>query len=367
MNIDYLSESEIKNMEAQVAEKRKQVNPFVQNYGSVESLSDSEIGSMEAEVAARRGEVKPFVENHGSVESLSDVEIGSMEAEIAVRRREVKPFVENYGSVESLSDSEIRGMEAEIAARRREVKPTYQHYGSAENLSETDIQILEAQVAEKRKADIPYKEYFSNLINNPSITDENEFEAATIRSMQSNGIINKFIEELFDKLGEKTFELKNVDKNDKTTIESIKREIESYVQVYVKYMYMLKKNEWEFHNLHAMEMPEYIRENIWQLQKNLDIEFKMPIPANLGEYYGDQFEREGKMVPGLTFITQDLMGKEVNWHQILIYKENELTPSQRYRQRQEEKRQEFVAARNEEIQANLLHMKPNELEGAKHI
>ena len=34
---------------------------------------------------------------------------------------------------------------------------------------------------------------------------------------------------------------------------------------------------------------------------------------------------------------------------------------------QEEKRQEFVAARNEEIQANLLHMKPNELEGAKHI
>lgn len=50
---------------------------------------------------------------------------------------------------------------------------------------------------------------------------------------------------------------------------------------------MLKKNEWGFHNLHAMEMPEYIRENIWQLQKNLDIEFKMPIPANLGEYYGD--------------------------------------------------------------------------------
>lgn len=69
------------------------------------------------------------------------------------------------------------------------------------------------------------------------------------------------------------------------------------------------------------------------------------------------------MVPGLTFITQDLMGKKVNWHQILIYKENELTPSQRYRQRQEEKRQEFVAARNEEIQANLLHMTPNELEG----
>ena len=334
---------------------------------NIENLSDTQIRNMEAEIAARRQEVKPFVENYGSVESLSDAQIRGMEAEIAARRQEVKPFVENHGIVEHLSDTEIESMEAEIAARRREVKPTYQHYGSTENLSETDTQILEAQVAEKRKADIPYKEYFSNLINNPSITDENEFETATIKSMQSNGIINKFIEELFDKLGEKTFELKNVDKNDKATIESIKKEIESYVQVYVKYMYMLKKNEWEFHNLHAMEMPEYIRENIWQLQKNLDIEFKMPIPANLGEYYGDRFEREGKMVPGLTFITQDLMGKEVNWHQILIYKENELTPSQRYRQRQEEKRQEFVAARNEEIQANLLHMKPNELEGAKHI
>ena len=258
-------------------------------------------------------------------------------------------------------------MEAEIATRRREVKPTYQHYGSTENLSNTDIQVLEAQVAEKRKADIPYKEYFSNLINNPNITDINEFEAATIKSMQSNSIINKFIEELFDKLGEKTFQLKNTDRNDKATIESIKKEIESYVEIYVKYMYILKKNEWSFHNLHSLEMPEYIRENIWQLQKKFDIVFTMPIPANLGEYYGDKFERDGKMIPGLTFITQDLMGKDVNWHQILIYKENELTPSEMYKQNQEGKRQAFVAARSEEIQANLLNMKKNEVEGVKHI
>lgn len=334
---------------------------------NIDHLSEPEIRNMEAEIAARRGEVKPFVENYGSVESLSETQIRGMEAEIATRRQQVKPFVEHHGSVESLSDRDIRSMEAEIAARRREIKPTFQHYGSTEQLSDTDIQVLEAQVAEKRKADIPYKEYFSNLINNPNITDANEFETATIKSMQSNSIINKFIEELFDKLGEKTFELKNTDKNDKATIESIKKEIESYVQVYVKYMYTLKKNQWEFHNLHAMEMPEYIRENIWQLQKDLDVEFKMPIPANLGESYGDRFEREGKMVPGLTFITQDLMGKEVNWHQILIYKENELTPSQRYKQSQEEKRQAFVTARNDEIQANLLNMKQNEVEEVKHI
>ena len=302
-----------------------------------------------------------------NIETLSDTELKNMEAEIAARRQEVKPIVQNYGSVENLSNKEIESMEAEIAARRREVKPIFQHYGSVESLSDNDIGIMEAQVAEKRKGDIPFKEYFSNLINNPSITNENDFENATIKSMQSNSIINKFIEELFDKLGEKTFELKNIDKNNKVDIENVKKEIENFVEIYVKYMYMLKKNEWQFHNLHEMEMPEYITERLWQLQKNLDIVFKMPIPANLGEYYGEQFEREGSMVPGLKLMSQDLMGKEVNWHQVLIYKENELTPSQRYRQHQEEKRQEFVNARNEEIQANLLNMKQNEIEEVKHI
>ena len=301
-----------------------------------------------------------------NIENLSYSEIDSMEREIATRRQEVKPTVQHYGSVESLSSSEIDSMEREIAARRRKIKPTFQHYGSVENLSDSEISILEAQVAEKRKEDIPYKEYFSNLVINPSITDEAEFEAATIKSMQSNSIINKFVDELFDELGKKAFELKNVDKADKLTIERIQQEIQKLVEVYVKYIYMLKKNEWEFNNLHSIEIPEYIMENLWQIQKNLDIIFTMPIPANLGEHYGEKFERDGKMIPGINLISQDLMGKEVNWHQVLIYKENELTPAQRYKQSQQQ-RQEFVAARAEEIQTNLVNMKQNEAEEVKHI
>ena len=258
-------------------------------------------------------------------------------------------------------------MEAEIAARRNEVKPTYQHYGSAENLNDAEIRSIEAQVAQKRKEDLPYKEYFNNLVNNRSIIDENEFELATIRSMQSNGIINKFVQDLFDKIAEKAFQLKNVDKNDKITINNIKQQIENLISIYIRYLYTLKKNEWEFNNLTSIQMPEYIKENLWQLQKNFDIVFTMPIPVNLGEYYGQQFERKGKVIPGINLISENLIGKEVNWHQILIYKENELTPYQRYKQSQEEKRQAFETARSQEIKNNLSNIKQNEFEGAKHI
>ena len=34
----------------------------------------------------------------------------------------------------------------------------------------------------------------------------------------------------------------------------------------------------------------------------------------------------------------EIKNKEVNWHQVLIYKENELTPRQRYMQRKEEEK-----------------------------
>ena len=47
------------------------------------------------------------------------------------------------------------------------------------------------------------------------------------------------------------------------------------------------------------------------------------------------------------------MGKEVNWHQILIYKENELTPHQRFLQSQAENRKAFENARQQEINSVL--------------
>ena len=80
------------------------------------------------------------------------------------------------------------------------------------------------------------------------------------------------------------------------------------------------------------------------------------IPQDLGDYYGHQFERVGKLLPGINLMYDDLMGKEVNWHQVLIYKENELTPYQRYLQRRAEKLQEFEKARQLEISNTLANV-----------
>jgi hypothetical protein len=248
-----------------------------------------------------------------------------------------------------MSDSDIRNMEAEVRARREEVTPTFQHYGSVENMSDNDIRTMEAQVAEKRQQDIPFKQYLKDLVNNPRIFDENAFESATIRSMQSNGIIREFVSNLIEKISEKTYKFKSIDENDKEGIQALKLKVESLVIIYEKYLYKLKENGWNFAGLHEMMLPEDIMEDLWQIQKDFDLTLNMPIPVDLGDYYGHEFERIGKMIPGLRFMYDDLMGKEVNWHQILIYKENELTPHQRYLQSQEEKRKAFESARQQEI------------------
>lgn len=39
------------------------------------------------------------------------------------------------------------------------------------------------------------------------------------------------------------------------------------------------------------------------------------------------------MIPGLTLMSDELRGKEINWHQVMIYHENELTPSQKFSSR----------------------------------
>ena len=322
-------------------------------------MSDSEIRSMEAEINARRNEVKPTFQHYGSAENLSDNEIASMEAEISARRSEVKPTFQHYGSVENLNDSEIASMEAEISARRAEVKPTSQHYGSVENLNDSEIASMEAQVAEKRKQDIPYKEYLNNLIDNPTISDKQQFENAVIRSMESNGIMKNFTSSLVEKISEATYGFRKIEKTDTISINSQKQKLENLVNVYVRYLYELKNHDWAFYgsgNDIGLEMiSSDMLEDLWQVQKQFDLTFNMPIPKNLGEYYGQAFEREGKMVPAITLMYDDLKNKEVNWHQVLIYKENELTPRQRYMQRKEEAVKQFDLARQEEIKNTLAY------------
>ena len=359
MNIENLSDNEIKNMEAEIKARREEVKPTYQHYGSAENLSANEIASMEAEVRARREEVKPTYQHYGSVENLSSNEIASMEAEVRARREEVRPTYQHYGSAENLNDNEIASMEAEIRARREEVKPTYQHYGSAENLSDNDIRTMEAQVAEKRKQDIPYKEYLNNLITNPNISDNNQFEDAVIRSMESNGIMRDFTTNLVEEISKATYEFKNIEKTDVVNIQKQKQRVENLMNVYIRYLYELKSHEWTFsgagNNIGLEMISSEMLEDLWRVQKQFDLTFNMPIPKNLGEYYGQSFERQGKMIPGITLMYDDLKNKEVNWHQVLIYKENELTPRQRYMQKKEEALKQFDLARQEEIKNTLAY------------
>jgi len=166
-------------------------------------------------------------------------------------------------NIDNISNDEIESMESEIKARRNETKQYEQHYGSVESLDDAGIRSMEAQVAEKRKQDIPFKKYFNDLIDNPDITDNEAFQTAVERSMQSNGIMRKFIGDISEKISSKTFELKNVDKNDKESIQNIKNEVETLVAIYEKYMYALKENQWDFSNIDSIKLPEHIKENLW--------------------------------------------------------------------------------------------------------
>ena len=329
----------------------------------IENLNYNQIKSMEAEIKARREAVQPTFQHYGSAENLSNNEIRAMETEIKARREAVQPTFQHYGSAENLSNSEIRAMEAEIKARREAVQPTFQHYGSAENLSNNDISIIEAQVANKRKQDIPYTEYLTSLITNPIISNNKQFEDAVIQSMRSNGIMKKFTSTLVEEVSRLTYEFKNINKTNITKIENQKLKIENLINVYIRYLYEIKKQDFTFYtqgNYMSVEtITSDMLEDLWQVQKNFGITINMPIPKDLGEYYGKAFERKGKINPGISLMYDDLKNKNVNWHQALIYRENELTPQERFKQRQEEKRIAFENARVEEIQKHLIEQKNN--------
>lgn len=313
----------------------------------MENLNDEELKKIEAEIKYRRDKTNPTFQHHGDVGDLSASEISNMENEIKARRSEVNQTFQHHGSVENLNASEISSMENEIKARRNEVNQTFQHYGSVENLNDNDIHILEAQAAEKRDQDIPYKEYFNNLISNPVISDNKQFEDAVMRSMQSNGIMKGFTSSLVEKISEVTYAFKSIEKTDIVNINIQKQKLESLVNVYERYLYELKKHDWTFYgegNDIGLEMiSSEMLEDLWQIQKQFGLTFSMPIPKDLGEKYGKAFEREGQMVPAIRLMYDDLKNKEVNWYQVL----NKLTPDK------EKLTKEFDLARREEMEKTL--------------
>lgn len=175
--------------------------------------------------------------------------------------------------------------------------------------------------------------------------------------MQSNRIMRDFVTQLVEEISKETYAFKGIDSTNLEMVNEQKRKVENLVSIYIRYMYELKKHDWTFYgagNDIGLEMINSdMMEHLWRVQRNFDFTFNMPIPKNLGEYYGQAFERDGKMIPGLTLMYDDLKNKEVNWHQVLIYKENELTPRERYLQSKQEAEKQFDLARQEEIKNAL--------------
>jgi hypothetical protein len=155
--------------------------------------------------------------------------------------------------------------------------------------------------------------------------------------MQSNTVIQDFLGNLTDKIGEKVYSFRTIDSDNKKEVEERKNEIEQLVYVYERFLYKLKEERWNFKTIGfdvaSMKLPEGVYDRLWKLQKEYGISFSLQIPADLGEDYGAAFERTGKMIPGLNLMYDELNNKEVNWHQVINYREGELTPYQRFSQR----------------------------------
>ena len=292
-----------------------------------------------------------------NIDNLTEEQIRTLEAQNKLgkfRPMGVHPDRVNY---DSMSEDQIRTLEAQNKMYEPGPSGIHPDRVTIDSMDDDQIKTVEAQVFARKQADIPFNQYLDGLVDSPIIEDEQQFLDAVMRSMQSNSVMEKFINKLTEKIGQKVFEFKTIDKNDKAKVEAAKSEIEQLVGLYQKFLYTLKANGWNFQTIglgvEGMKLDDSVSMGLWRIQKNYDIEFTLPIPADLGEDYGKAFEREAKMVPGLTMMYDDLRGREVNWHQVMNYHPGELTPSQRYKQRREERMRKFEQARQTEMQTSL--------------
>ena len=292
-----------------------------------------------------------------NIDNLTEEQIRTLEAQNKLgkfRPMGVHPDRVNY---DSMSEDQIRTLEAQNKMYEPGPSGIHPDRVTIDSMDDDQIKTVEAQVFARKQADIPFNQYLDGLVDSPIIEDEQQFLDAVMRSMQSNSVMEKFINKLTEKIGQKVFEFKTIDKNDKAKVEAAKSEIEQLVGLYQKFLYTLKANGWNFQTIglgvEGMKLDDSVSMGLWRIQKNYDIEFTLPIPADLGEDYGKAFEREAKMVPGLTMMYDDLRGREINWHQVMNYHPGELTPSQRYKQRREERMRKFEQARQTEMQTSL--------------
>jgi len=187
------------------------------------------------------------------------------------------------GNIESMDEKSISELESMTSHLRTEYAVSGGNDSSIRGNIESDIlegnvSHLEAQVKQQKIDDAWAITYFKGLNENPRIVNEQEFKAAVGRSIQSNRIINKFFDEYTEILGTKLFALKHLERNQTELIEESKRLIEGYLNVYGRFMFELKMQEASI-NYEAMQMPDFIKENLWQQQRRLGVTFAMPIPA----------------------------------------------------------------------------------------
>ena len=324
---------------------------------NIDSLTEEQIRTLEAQ--NKLGKFRPMGVHPDRVyyDSMSEDQIRTLEAQNKMYEPGPSGIHPDRVTIDSMSDEQIRTLEAQ--RNRYEPGPSGIHPDrvTIDSMDDDQIKTVEAQVFARKQADIPFNQYLDGLVDRPIIEDEQQFLDAVMRSMQSNSVMEKFINKLTEKIGQKVFEFKTIDKNDKAKVEAAKSEIEQLVGLYQKFLYTLKANGWNFQTIglgvEGMKLDDSVSMGLWRIQKNYDIEFTLPIPADLGEDYGKAFEREAKMVPGLTMMYDDLRGREINWHQVMNYHPGELTPSQRYKQRREERMRKFEQARQTEMQTSL--------------
>ena len=269
-------------------------------------------------------------------------------------------------TIENSSDDQLNVFES--MRKRTDFGPSGVHPDrvSIENMSEDQLRGMQAMVEERRRIDRPFKDIISQMVNNPKSIDSETLENTVIRSMQSNSLISSFVNAVRNRLNVLIDALKSCSVDEREQIEELKTELESLVHIYEKFLYTLKSHRWNFADINfgvdSLKFSESIQQDIWRIQKNQKITFNLPIPVDLGEYYGNKYERMGRMIPGLTLMYDELNNKEVNWHQVMIYKPNELTPYQRFLKSQEEKKKRFEEARSSELAAAVEPLRNNQQE-----
>ncbi len=282
-----------------------------------------ELHSRREAVLADSGDMHPsYVRNHGPVEDMSASDTEVIErGNRSDRFKSGRTTVLHHGSVENMSASDIEVIErGNRSDQFKSGRTTVLHHGSVENLDEATTKVLEAHVAERRKTDKPYNKYLADLVQNPQIDDVEQFEDAASRSIQSNRVMEKFTSSLVQEISSVAHMFGEIDKNDTVKIQEQKSKLEKLVNVYVRFIYELKRNDWNFANdgyntsLHMIDSETL--DKIWQIQKQYGITFDMPIPRKM-EGSGKAFERTGKMVPGIQYLHASAKGKKVNWEQIM--------------------------------------------------